>query len=181
LLHEFTSAEFLGTADDEAENNANKDKCTKSVTEKGSAKILQKPLPENGWTDDIRVFFPTDVKRPYETMIEVSGAIGISGKSDGYVSFFNYIANRLPGRTAGDVDAVVVSPVFPDTGGYFSSAFAQEHQKAPTLGPKGEIGFHIFGKPYDNWRAVRAYYRFEALDGTVLAQIPLPLFQEVGR
>jgi hypothetical protein len=177
--HDATSAEFLGTADDETANKGNKEQCGETVTETGPSKIQSNSLPKNGWKDEIRVFFPTDVNKPRDTMIEVTGEIGIYNNSDGYQSFFDYTAKRLDDRPDGDVDSVIVSPVFPN-GKYFSARFAVANTKPLILGSKGAINFQIFGKPYNNWQAVQAYYLFEAKDGNVLAQIPLPLFQEVG-
>ena len=181
--HDLTTAEFLGTADDEMVNKSDKNECAQqNATGKGPAKIEANPLPKKGWKDKIHVFFPTDVKKPRDTMIEVNGEIGIASKEDGYLSYFDYTAKRLDGRPDGDVNSVLMSSVFPDQDKYFSPRFVEGTKKPPLiLGSKGSVDFQIFGKPDDSWQAVPAYYRFEDKDGNVLAQIPLPLFQEVGR
>ncbi len=180
-FHHPTTAEFIGTAEDDATNKDQKALCGQRSANNGSAEIEPSPLPEDGWKDDIRVFFPTDLTRPHDTMIEVTGTIGIKRKIDGLESYFYYAANRLDERPDGNVDSVLVSPEFPKFEKYFSPAFAQSYSKLPILGGEGEIAFHVFGKPDDNWQAVQAYYRFEDRNGNVLAVIPMPLFQEVGR
>lgn len=172
-LDEQTKAQFLGTAQDEASNKA--EKCGP-----GSAKsaIMERgALPTGGWASKLRIFFPTDIKDPSNSMIEVNGKIGIEIKDGGYTSFMTYYARPYKGRLKGDVQSVSIEPYFPDKAKPLIEDYLRDVGNHRILGEKGEINFSVSGNPEGYWTAVPAYYQFVSRDGAVLATTPIPLFK----
>jgi hypothetical protein len=175
-----TTAEFLGTAAEETANVT--DKCggkasTPAAIEPGS-------LPKDGWKDKVHIFFPSDIKNPRDTMLEVIGDIGINSKDDGYQSYFSYIAKRLDGRPDGDVRAIKIVPFFPNSEKEIISAYYEENKTPTILGDKGYIQFYVSGQqPRSQWTVVpdQALYQFLDKQGAVAAAVPIPLFREVIR
>ncbi|MER9663337.1 hypothetical protein [Mesorhizobium sp. M0134] len=181
-LGERTPAEFMGTADDE-ERNGKEGNCA-PATQVGN-EPQGTDLPPDGWQDDVRVFFPSDPDDPHDTMLEVTGKIGIAPipggvTGGGFQSFFAYSAKQYEGRKLGKVEDVTVTPVFPIKSDFFAAAFFKENKEATGLSRDGSISFDVLA-PFSNaWRPAPAFYEFRDKHGRVLGAIPMPLFQSSG-
>lgn len=180
-LGEITKADFIGTTDDQ-HNNGNIPKCGQTYSETTRIEPVKKSLPANGWFDEIRIFFPSDLSNPHDTMLEVSGKIGlkVNGNGDGYTSFFDYEAKQYKDRPKGEIDQVSIQPFFPLRGEVFSAAFLSSNkEQATSLSKSGQITFNVEGSTNQKWRVVDALYEFRDKQDRVLAAIPIPLFENI--
>ncbi|MGV8937999.1 MAG: hypothetical protein ACOH2J_12815, partial [Allorhizobium sp.] len=174
-LGDLTKADFLGTKEDQ-DNNGDGD-CERQASRKVIVKAVA--LPENGYADEVAVYFPSDAEDPYNTMLELRGKIGIEPDGSTYKSFFQYQVDRLEGRAKGKISDVRVEPLFP---GPAESAYAFYKESrgdfSRVLSPSGDIAFDVVSKASNQWKAVEAYYQFFDKNNQVVAMIPLPLLLE---
>lgn len=128
------------------------------------------------------MYFPSDFSNPYDTMLELTGKVGFSVSDGVYNSFFNYFVQPLEGRTKGQIGDVRVEPYFPVAGEAFLAAYSKFNESGPkALDKEGSIAFQVPGEPENNWRAVEAYYQFIDREDRVVALVPMPLLQDVGK
>ncbi|TJU82968.1 MAG: hypothetical protein E5Y15_14895 [Mesorhizobium sp.] len=179
-LGEMTTAEFLGTVEDEERNRSGD--CTAQAAAVSEAKVVPSGLPPEGYADEVHVFFPSDVSNPHETMLELFGKVGIQVDGAAYSSFFSYGVRQLEGRAEGRVEDVRVEPYFPEASEQFASSFIKSNgSMIQALSSDGEISFDITGVKENAWRTVEAYYQFVDMGNNVVARIPMPLLQDVEK
>ncbi|MER8946538.1 MULTISPECIES: hypothetical protein [unclassified Mesorhizobium] len=179
-LQETVFADFLGTAEDNDRNKMGD--CEHQAAEYKEASAGVQGLPSEGYSDQVVVYFPSDVNKPRDTMLELTGQIGLSVDGDVYRSYFKYFVQRLEGRPDGKIENVRVEPRFPVGGDFFHPAFVKFNENGPVqLTEKGSIDFLVSGSRESNWRSVEAYYQFLDTESRVLAVVPIPLLQEVTK
>jgi hypothetical protein len=177
--HAPTIAQFLGTADEDERNKADSG-CTQRPTSVQLKDVGAGGLPNEPYVDNIRIFFPSDPSRPRETMLEVTGRVGIEPAGESYTSFLEYYAHRYKDRPDGKIEDVLVQPGFPVSSKTFMEAYSASNKPTYQLQEKDRITFMVSGNADHNWRSVRAFYLFMNRDHKVLAAIPMPLLEDVG-
>ncbi len=172
-------AQFMGTARDE-ERNDEGDFCRHGVTAK-QVSSSDGELPPKGWTDEVRIFFPSDPDNPHDTMLELVGRIGLrtEGTSQ-FKTFFSYSAKQYAGRTKGNIDDVKVVPRFPDQEQFFAPAFYATNKDGVPLSADGSVEWNVTGD-FKSWAPVPAYYEFRDKKDRLLSAIPMPLFGEAKK
>lgn len=174
-----TIAQFLGTADDEQRNKQDSG-CSQKPTSVQLKAVGAGRLPKESYVDKIRIFFPSDPSRPRETMLEITGKVGIEPEGQSYTSFLEYYAHRYKNRPDGKIDDVLVQPGFPVSTKTFMEAYSTSNKPVYPLREKDRITFTVSGAANHNWRSVRAFYIFMNRDHKVLAAVPMPLLEDVG-
>ncbi|QKD16300.1 hypothetical protein [Mesorhizobium sp. NZP2077] len=176
-LNNYTPAQFMGSAADEAEN-AHSNGCAGLAPSGGDT--IEGAFLTDGWSDNVRVFFPSDPDNPHDTMLELTGTIGLTNVGEGnYESFFKYRAARYKDRPDGQPGDVTVTPVFPYDREKFFSAYYNTNKEAARLGSDGNITFKVDALSAI-WRPVPAYYEFRDRQNRVLGAIPMPLLGTAG-
>lgn len=181
-LGEITRAEFLGTEDDEARSNSGD--CTSQAAAATFNEVKVEPLglPQDGYADEVHIYFPSNADRPSETMLELYGKVGFTAKDDAYQSFFSYAVQPLDGRREGNVEDVRVEPYFPGSSEVFMSAFLKANASLQQpLAKEGSLTFDVTGNGFGKWRAVEAYYQFIDRENKIVARVPMPLLQAAGQ
>jgi len=179
-LGEITTAEFLGTGEDEQRNLSGD--CITQTSAVSEAKVVPSGLPPEGYADEVHVFFPSDISNPHETMLELFGKVGLEVDGGTYSSFFSYAVRQLEGRAEGRVEDVRVEPYFPAANDEFASAFVKSNGgMIQALSSDGNISFDIVGSKENAWRTIDAYYQFLDKGNNVVARVPIPLLQDAGK
>jgi hypothetical protein len=172
-LGDRTPAQFMGSKADEDANT--KGNYCQTGSEDAKQSVAENGIPADGWRDQVRVFFPSNPENPHDTMLEVTGVIGIEPKGDSFESFFSYQANQYKGRTEGNPEGISVRPVFPYAGDFFIKAFSENNNPFKAMGREGDIRWMV-KDPKPSWAPVPAYYEFVDRENRVLGSIPMPLF-----
>jgi hypothetical protein len=172
-LGDHTPAQFMGTAAEQAENGKGSPCVVAQST--GDVKKAEPGVPEGGYEDVVRVFFPSNRERPRETMLVVDGKIGLSPTGDGYVSYFSYTAQPYKDRPDGNPEQVRVRPAFPFAQDIFLKAFYNSNSEAVPLQKEGKISFIVASAGKD-WIPVPAFYEFIDESGELLGAIRVPVF-----
>ncbi|NGN41196.1 hypothetical protein G6N74_08980 [Mesorhizobium sp. CGMCC 1.15528] len=178
-LGELTTADFLGTTDDEERNK--KGDCKNQAAEVRDVGTAIGGLPPSGYADEVQVYFPSDPSNPYDTMLELTGKIGFSVDGSMYSSFFQYSVQQLQGREKGVVEEIRVEPYFPVAADKFVAAYTKANANTYALSKEGLINFKFFGESNNSWRTVEAYYQFIDKENHVVARIPMPLMLYEGQ
>jgi hypothetical protein len=178
--HAPTVAQFLGTAEDEKRNKTDAN-CRPAPTSVQDTHVGASGLPTEPYTNEIRIFFPSDPSRPRETMLEVTGRVGIEPEGNTYTSSLVYHAHRYKGRPDGQINDVLVQPGFPVSTDAFMQAYSASNKPSYVLREKDRIAFTVQGSANHIWRTVRAYYLFTNRDRQFLAAIPMPLLEDTGK
>lgn len=135
----------------------------------------------SSWSSDIldilhavRNFFPSDAKRPNETMLELKGNIGVKRVDNSrYVSEFTY--TLLPfNNSKGEADKIQLQPLFDGSTESLLPAFEKENGKTVQLSEKGNVNFRI--DDLANPSLAYARYGFMNAQGEFLGSITLPVF-----
>jgi hypothetical protein len=105
--------------------------------------LAEPGIPEGGYRDQVRVFFPSNPDKPRETMLEVNGVVGIDAIDGIFQSFFSYSAQKYKGRPDGNPDNIRVRPRFVTTPESYYKAFLENNEEVTPLGSKGDIVFKI--------------------------------------
>lgn len=173
-LGDVTPADFWGTADDEAEVS-NSGKCAQSG---GGAQANQSgPLPEGGLQEAVKLFVPSDVENPHDTMLQIDGQVGIEpAENGGYKSYFYYAADKYKNRPLGDPNQIKVVPVFPIQSENFLAAFLKDNNGTTALSLKGQLNFYVPAAKNAQWSTIPAYYEFLDKNDRPVGAIPMPLF-----
>lgn len=172
-----TPADFMGTMQDEDEAREGGACATTQARAQVSSPVS---LPEMEWSDDFRIFLPSDPKRVAATMLVVQGRLGIRREGDGYTSFLDYSAGRYEGRPDGDPEAVQVEVDFPGPSEVLYSDFDRNNPRTRVLGSDGSISFTSASATAD-WTVATALYRFVDASGQALASLPMPVLVAAGR
>ncbi|MER9242852.1 hypothetical protein [Mesorhizobium sp. M0633] len=172
-LGDYAGAQFIGSAADEDEN-AKDNPCTVANT-LGGPELAKPGIPEDGYSDQVRVFFPSNPDKPRETMLEINGVIGISPIDGAFESFFTYSAQKYKDRPDGNPDAIRVRPIFVTAPESYYKAFFDYNKEITPLGSKGNIVFTVFHSN-TNLVPATAFYEFISSDNRVVGSIPMPIF-----
>ncbi|MER9574917.1 hypothetical protein NKI78_04590 [Mesorhizobium sp. M0400] len=172
-LGDYTDAQFMGSTADEAEN-AQDNPCAEANIF-GGHELAKPGIPEDGYSDQVRVFFPSNPDKPRETMLEINGMIGIAAKDGAFESYFTYSAHKYKDRPDGDPDNIRVRPRFVTAPESYYKAFFENNKELIPLGYKGNIVFKV-SEATSSLVPVTAYYEFISPDDRVLGSIPMPMF-----
>ncbi|RWD70776.1 hypothetical protein [Mesorhizobium sp.] len=175
-----TTAEFLGTEEDGARNNAD-NSCGQKSSAIQEKKTAAGGLPPEPYADDIRIFFPSDPSHPHDTMLEVTGKVGIKAEGGSYTSFFDYSARPYKDRPDGRLEDVMIAPSF-GKDSPFLDAFMASNKPSYTLEKRATITFTVSGSADHKWQSVEGFYYFvNSKSGQVLSALPVPLLQDTGK
>jgi len=176
-LTDTTVAQFLGDAlDEEYSHSARETECKGPV----KASNFERPeiqFPSEGWQQEIHTFFPSDLEKEHDTLLELWGKLNIKLIDSEYVIDFSYEAAPYKGRLDGNPNDVLFRPIFPNDRDYFDKAVRSDvgidaFQK---LGPKGSIRY-AFSVFFDRWVISPAFFEFSDLGQKPIAYVQFPAF-----
>ncbi len=118
--------------------------------------------------------FPSDSNKPNETMMQISGQVGIQKiGSDRYSSLLQYAINPSS-ESAGKASSARLRPAFRGAGEKFVGAYREKNPEQMPLASSGTVRFEVANVG----NASLIYEAYEILDseGKVVASIAVPLF-----
>jgi hypothetical protein len=164
--------QFLGTGADEEKVKDEKDRGCRAASARST---------EAGPSGPIRLirlvfrnFFPSDVTRPRETLMQMDGTVQVLPQtSSSYSSVITYTMRRYEG-SEGNATDITFRPAFRDDARPLLSAFNRRNDGAVKGSVEGRIAFDV--PEISNPRLV--YSSYDVLDraGNVVAAIDFPLF-----
>jgi hypothetical protein len=90
----------------------------------------------------IRNFFPSDVKHPQETMLQIQGEVGVLPQGpEEYVSFFNYVLKQVDGSPNGKTTNMSLRPAFRGATESLLPFFHQKYPDGVKMGAEGDVSF----------------------------------------
>ncbi len=119
-------------------------------------------------------FFPSDVTRPQETMLQMEGTVGIEVRgADSYQSIVRYTMTRYPG-SEGNVSEIAFRPSFQGPAEVLIAAFNRRNDGAVRGVGDGQIAFDV--SDIRNPQLVYASYNVLDRSGRLVASIDFPVF-----
>jgi hypothetical protein len=146
-------------------------------TKRGCRAAVESNVPRPGLIDSIfqkfRNFFPSDIRNPQKTMLQIDGEMGIQWKtSNHYISFVSYEVGPYQG-SEGSVEGITARPVFRGPTASLLPAFSKANEQTIRIGRKGTIAFEAdVGDP----RLAYASYDLYVGDNNLVAGIAFPVF-----
>jgi hypothetical protein len=165
-------AQFLGGDDDKTSiDSENKVGCRTA--------IARGTLGTGGGIFDFllpfRNFFPSDSTKPKETMLQISGQIGVQKLGgDRYSSLLQYAINPSS-ESEGKASNATLRPAFLGAGGEaLLRAFREKNPERLSLAENGTVRFEVSN--VRNAALIYESYEILDVDGKVVASIAVPLF-----
>jgi hypothetical protein len=120
-------------------------------------------------------FFPSDMSRPQETMLQMEGTVGVEVRgTDSYQSIVRYTMSRYPG-SEGNVSEIAFRPAFRGAAVALIPAFNRKNDGGAVRGAgDGQITFDV--QEVRNPQLVYASYNVLDREGRVVASIDFPVF-----
>jgi hypothetical protein len=161
------------TEEGSAVEEAGKDSCAPRLVRKVDDKTsAQKDLASV--TLPIRRFFPSDGKRPTETMLVMTGEIGFQPFEKSFKTYLNYAIEQYPGRKEGDPETLRLKPRLENETEFLGPYFRELYKDgAAQLSKKGFISFSA---PVDNPNIASALFDIVDKNGGVVSTMTLPVF-----
>lgn len=100
--------------------------------------------PSNGWMDQFRLFFPTNLEDTYNTMVRLEAKVSVSINEEVTSINMVYQASLLEGRNSGDPTMVRYVVRFPSAESMLADiAYRQISSEPQSLGEDGGFAFDI--------------------------------------
>jgi hypothetical protein len=122
----------------------------------------------------VRSFFPSDGKRPSETMLVLTGEIGLQPSDTSFKTYINYAISKYPGRLEGEPLDLRLKPRLEHETEFLLPYFLQTYKEgAVQLLPKGFISFSA---PIESPNIASAAFDIVDRGGTIVGTMTLPVF-----
>ncbi|NGO50403.1 hypothetical protein [Allomesorhizobium camelthorni] len=173
-------AQLLGDAQDEKKSsNPDEVGCRRSLGFDAAPTEKAVELPSDGLMEETRLFVPSDIKDPANSMLEVNVSYGIKPGTNGYESYFVYNATPYQGSSNANPDLIRIKPRFSPKAQYLLNAFSGQVSKDYLqVAKEGSFSFGVSGAA--KWEIEPAFYDFVDQDGNVLTSLHVPLFSPAG-
>lgn len=173
-------AQFLGDANDErrSANNTAEVECRKELGLDSAPAEDVVELPPNGISEESRIFVPSDLSDPLNSMLEVNFSYGVKQQAEGYDSFFAYSAKPYKGSTKANPEAVHLRSRFTPDAKVLYGAWSEATSNYIQLAKEGAFSFSVAGD--NKWKIEPAFYDFVDKDGNILTSLTVPLFEPVA-
>ncbi|RUV75962.1 MAG: hypothetical protein EOR30_16850 [Mesorhizobium sp.] len=173
-------SQFLGDANDEQKSGmANEASCRQQAgIEAPPTRTIE--LPPEGVTEATRLYVPSDLGDPTNSMLALDIAYGVKPDKTGYTSYFGYTANPVMPGSKANVDEIRVRPKFSVGSDDLYAAFREQVSKDyVSLAKSGGFQFSVSGSR--QWAVQPAFYEFVDKDDNVLSSFTIPLFTPADR
>ncbi|WP_422403754.1 hypothetical protein [Pseudomonas sp. GZD-209] len=123
----------------------------------------------------IQIFFPSDVKSPGATLIQLDGEVGIDAdKENHYRSVFNYEVRPYKDSKPGTLESISIRPFFKGVDDSLYSAFMKHNPEPIRLQQKGTITFEVSGIK----QPALTYARYEIFSqqNELIGAVELPVY-----
>jgi hypothetical protein len=159
-----------------SERQRNKNCAPIGLIRKGEDDRIQKRGPLEPVSLPIKKFFPSDLKRPFETMLMMTGEVGITPYDSDKIfkSYVRYEIQKYPGRDNGDPSDLHIRPRHNGDVGFLRRHFMATHKEGIVrLSAKGFISFTA---PVETTELASALFDIVDKDNAVVSTVTLPVF-----
>ncbi|BCG73415.1 hypothetical protein MesoLj113a_45730 [Mesorhizobium sp. 113-1-2] len=173
-------SQFLGDAGDEQKSGmANEASCRQQAgVEAPPTNTIE--LPAEGLNEATRLYVPSDLQDPTNSMLALDISYGIKPGGDGYTSYFGFTANPVVPGSKANIEEIRLRPRFAAGSDILYAAFRDQVTKDyVTLGKSGGFQFSVAGSA--QWNVQPAFYDFVDKDNRVLSSFSVPLFTPAAR
>jgi hypothetical protein len=158
-----------GAVDEEAAKGCVRPSFIKKVDDKSSG-----VGPPSAFNLPVRSFFPSDGKRPTETMLVLTGEIGLQPSETSFKTYINYAISKYPGRQEGEPLDLRLKPRLEHETEFLLPYFLQAYKEGTVqLLPKGFISFSA---PIESPNVASAAFDIVDRGGTIVGTMTLPVF-----
>jgi hypothetical protein len=175
-LTDKTTARFEGSQEDKAAAESDGERQCLAQAQIPPAQKVDIPRPTDplfGFKTRIRMFLPSSLARPRETMLKLEGETAIEPRSDQtYWSYFTYDVTRYADRPDGDPRDVRIGVEFPGVAEKLVSLIPEIPLAVPLVIQKVSFGV----ESSSGWRLSSALYRFFDKDNQVITTLQFPVF-----
>ncbi|RUV01001.1 hypothetical protein EOA79_19605 [Mesorhizobium sp. M1A.F.Ca.IN.020.03.2.1] len=179
-LEDKVVAQFLGDAKDEQKSGTSNEASCRQQAGVEAPPTDAIELPPEGVTEATRLYIPSDLNDPTNSMLALDISYGIKPGGNGYTSYFGYTANPVVPGSKANVEEIRLLPKFSAGADTLYAAFRDQVTKDYlSLGKSGGFQFSVAGS--EQWDVQPALYEFVDKDNNVLSSFSVPLFTPADR